>query len=164
MVSRRRLLLAAVPIALVIGPAVSAAAPPVSIAPPAIDGLVLLDGAVNCREGDWENVPDRIDVNWTRDGAPIAGADGRQYAIAEQDIGHQLRCVETAFEGTAKATATSAAVIPHATAATAQPGPDGCGGPQVPPARRERRASPAQQARPARPAPPLAERDPQRAA
>ena len=87
MVSRRRFLLAAVPIALAIGPAVSAAAPPVSTAPPAIDGLVLLGGTVNCREGGWENVPDAVNVSWTRDGAPIAGADRRQYAIAEQDVG-----------------------------------------------------------------------------
>ena len=59
-----------------------------------------------------DSVLDAIDVNWTRDGAPIAGADGRQDTIAEQEIGDRLRGVETAFERTAKATATSAAVIP----------------------------------------------------
>ena len=86
-VSRRPFLLAAVPMALAIGPAVSAAAPPVSTAPPAIDGLVLLGGTVNCREGGWDSVPDAINVSWTRDGAPITGADRRQDTIAEQDVG-----------------------------------------------------------------------------
>jgi hypothetical protein len=40
--------------------------------------------------GTWTSPPESYEFQWLRDGAPIAGATGRDYLVQTADVGHEL--------------------------------------------------------------------------
>ncbi len=47
---------------------------------------------LSCSTGSWSNEPTRFVYAWARDGAPVAGATSRSYAVRAADRGHALSC------------------------------------------------------------------------
>mgnify|MGYP000454001801 CR=1 FL=1 len=46
--------------------------------------------------GQWSPAPEDVDYQWSRDGAPLAGATGRRYVPTPADLGHTLTVEATA--------------------------------------------------------------------
>jgi hypothetical protein len=100
---------------------------PEPAAAPSLVGTVRARSWVTCDPGRWRNHPDRHAYAWTLDGAPIAGADGRDLPLADAYAGHRVGCRVTARNVAGAATAAS----DDAVVAVAQPSP-GDGGSSTP--------------------------------
>ncbi len=92
-------------------------------APPTILGKPEVGAILTCAKGSWTGNPEpTFTYQWLRDGAAIAGATSRIYAVQTVDQAHALECEVTAsnFEGTV--TALSASLeIPAETPANVEP-------------------------------------------
>jgi hypothetical protein len=77
-----------------------------------------------CQVGIWEGKPSSFAYRWLRNGTPIAGAEAKQYVIAEEDEGTALQCEVTATNagGVGHAVSPAAAVSPVPAVALPAPG------------------------------------------
>lgn len=98
----------------VYGNFVDAPCPPVNTAAPAISGTAQAGQQLGCSNGTWTGRGMTFAMQWTNDGADIAGANGANYTLADSDAGHQIACRVTATDPDGSASATSAAVTPSA--------------------------------------------------
>ena len=66
---------------------------------PEVSGDAIEDAVLTAdlsRIADWDGFdPNRITVQWTRDGLPIAGATGLTYTLAQADVGAEIHIVAT---------------------------------------------------------------------
>jgi Carboxypeptidase regulatory-like domain len=107
------------------GPPVAMPTPPVDTTLPAVSGTPAVGHGLFCADGLWTGRPvPAFTFQWLRDGAPIAGAMGSSYQVADVDAGASLACQVTARNDAGEQGATSLAVeIPASIAtATATPG------------------------------------------
>ena len=90
--------------------------PPVDSAPPVVSGGVAAAAAyagekLACSTGAWSSAPTAFSYQWTRNGAPLAGATSQSYVVAASQLGGSLACAVTASNaGGAGTPAVSAAV------------------------------------------------------
>lgn len=90
--------------------------PPVDSAPPVVSGGVAAAAAyagekLTCSTGAWSSAPTAFSYQWTRNGAPLAGATSESYVVAASQLGGSLACAVTASNaGGAGTPAASAAV------------------------------------------------------
>jgi hypothetical protein len=90
-------------------------APPSNTALPSINGTPAAGKVLSCTPGTFSGDGTIAHaLQWLRDGAPIAGATGGQYAVALADRGHAISCRDTASSIYGSAAATSASVNPPA--------------------------------------------------
>lgn len=87
---------------------------------PTIDGARRYDHTLVLSPGRWSRHPDRVRVQWLRNGRPVKGATGRRHHLGLQDFGKRISVRLTARkQGYRKAVATSRRTvrIMHRTAA-----------------------------------------------
>ncbi|MBM9458405.1 carboxypeptidase regulatory-like domain-containing protein [Nocardioides sp. zg-536] len=85
---------------------------PTNTKAPAISGIAKAGAELTAVTGGWSLDGLTYDVQWHRDGNPIAGATTAKYKVAKADVGKKLTItVATKRNGYATATATSAPVI-----------------------------------------------------
>jgi hypothetical protein len=90
------------------GPAAPVVSPPVSIralvvpvasTTPAVYGTPMPTQQLQCVGPAWEGVVDSVTDAWQRDDVAIPGATDWHYTLVAADLGHTVRCVETAHNG-----------------------------------------------------------------
>lgn len=85
---------------------------------PAVVGTARLGETLRADAGSWVPTPDRLALQWLRDGMAVAGATGATYAVGPADVGRRLAVrVIAAHLDHRDATATSAPSAPVARAA-----------------------------------------------
>ena len=85
---------------------------------PRIDGEPVVDATVTADPGSWSPAPDTFTYQWLADGAPVAGATGRQLTPGASLVGTALSVQVTAAKaGFADVSVTSPATTPVAEAA-----------------------------------------------
>ncbi|MEV6812876.1 family 43 glycosylhydrolase [Micromonospora sp. NPDC051296] len=72
------------------------ASAPVAKDRPEIDGAAKVGKVLSATPGEWNQRGLTFEYQWLRDGVPIAGATGRQYAPQVADVGHRLSVQVTA--------------------------------------------------------------------
>jgi hypothetical protein len=86
----------------------------VLLRPPSVSGRPLPGHVLRCSRGVWAGLPTVFAYNWSRDRAPIAGANARTYRVRRRDRGHMLACRVTASQGgTVSSTSRSVRVRPR---------------------------------------------------
>ena len=92
---------------------------PVNTARPAVNGTPAVGNVVTADQGRWSNASGaRFELQWLRDGAPVAGATRGEYTVTGADVGARLSVRVTArVEGREAVVATSA----EATVGTVRP-------------------------------------------
>ncbi|HWI71878.1 MAG TPA: hypothetical protein VNT55_07985, partial [Baekduia sp.] len=99
---------------------------PRSIAVPTLKGEGVVGGQLSCRAGTW-STSGTSTITWLRDGAAIAGATGKDYVIAADDLGHAVGCRETMANAAGSASADSATLSIALAAPTLQAAPQVAG-------------------------------------
>ncbi len=80
--------------------------PPTNTSPPTITGTAQQGKTLTEHHGEWLNFPTGYSYQWLRCNssgascASISGATGEAYVPVAEDVGHELRVAETAFNGT----------------------------------------------------------------
>ena len=69
---------------------------PVNTAAPRISGTAKAGSTLFCSKGTWTNSPTRYAYSWSRDGTPIAGADGATYQVQTADEELTITCTVSA--------------------------------------------------------------------
>ena len=109
---------------------------PIAIGLPPLSGSAGVGGQLTAAPGQWDGAPTGYDYRWLRcdvdgaDCAPVAGATGSAYPLADGDAYHRMRVEVTAANGSGSTVARSApsAVVADAAGRTAPPpGPTGGG-------------------------------------
>ena len=96
---------------------------PSNESPPVISGSTSVGSTLACAPGAWFSAPTALNYSWSRDGTPVAGADGDTYTITTADEGHALTCLVTASNAAGEATAASAPTsVPAPTSPASTPG------------------------------------------
>ena len=104
--------------------------PPVDSAPPVVSGGVAAAAAysgetLECSTGTWSGEPTAFSYQWTRDGAPLAGATSQSYVVAAGQLGGSLACAVTASNaggpGTPAASAAVAVIPPPPSSGGSRP-------------------------------------------
>ncbi|TDN91432.1 carboxypeptidase regulatory-like domain-containing protein [Microbacterium sp. BK668] len=91
---------------------------------PLVTGAPVVDGELTVDPGAWGPAPVQLGVQWTRNGAPILGADGLSYRPTADDLGATLRAAVTGSKpGYSTATVTSAGATVVAATLTPTPTP-----------------------------------------
>lgn len=81
---------------------------PVNTVLPAITGNAIEGETLTCSNGTWTNAPDAYAHQWSRDGAPIAGATANTLVLTVDDVGAVMTCTVTTTNEGVSAFATSA--------------------------------------------------------
>ena len=68
-------------------------APPVSLAPPGIEGRAEVAATLHCARGTWTGSPTLYTYRWIRDGQPAPDATSADYVVGQADRGATIRCV-----------------------------------------------------------------------
>lgn len=90
-------------------------AAPSNTSPPNVTGTARDGQLLTVHDGSWSNSPSSYSYRWLRcdsNGggcAAIGGANGRQYTVTSQDVGHRLRADVTATNAGGSGTASSSA-------------------------------------------------------
>lgn len=90
------------------------ASPPANTVAPAISGAPVEGETLEASSGDWTAAPTAFAYQWTRDGAPIAGATASSYVLTAADAGAAIACTVTATNGAGSSSASSASVTASA--------------------------------------------------
>ena len=76
---------------------------------PSIDGVRRYDHTLVLRHGEWSRGPDRVRVQWLRDGDPVKGATAQRHHLGLQDFGKRISVRLTAVkEGYRRSVVTTA--------------------------------------------------------
>ncbi len=87
------------------------AATPQNMTPPSLTGTPTIGATLTCATGTWSGAPTpSIEVQWLRDGQPVAGANQATYAVGAADVTSSLACRVTATNVGGSVNATTAAV------------------------------------------------------
>jgi hypothetical protein len=84
---------------------------PTNVTLPSAFGVPRVGETMGCAYGAWSGDPaPTFSLRWSRDGAPIQGADAETYKVKATDQGHVLHCQVTAINTAGAHTATSPGV------------------------------------------------------
>lgn len=99
-------------------------APPSNGAAPSLTGTALVGGTLRCDTGQWAGSPTGFTITWLRDGVPIPGANGPDYAVSVADQGRTLSCqvIATNPGGDSSAVTSAGITIPAPPPPTSAPG------------------------------------------
>ena len=75
-----------------------------------------------CQAGDWNGEPNAFAYQWLRNGAPIPGAEAKQYVVQGADAGTVLQCEVIATNAAGKGFALSGPAVVSPAPATPPPG------------------------------------------
>jgi hypothetical protein len=82
---------------------------------PKLTGTAAVGRELTLSVGSWSPTPTSYEIQWLRDGAPIAGATSTRYTIVDADYGHRLSAnvtpVKTDYVKKARATNLTATVV-----------------------------------------------------
>ncbi len=71
---------------------------PYNVSAPVISGDIYEGGIITCTAGSWTGLdPITYLYVWTRDNISIPTASGLFYTVTEDDLGHEIQCLETAY-------------------------------------------------------------------
>jgi len=104
---------------------------PVAVSLPPLSGTASVGGQLAAAPGEWDGAPTAYDYRWLRcdgdgaDCAPVAGATGSTYPLADGDAYHRMRVEVTAANGSGSAVArsTPSAVVADGAGRTSPPSP-----------------------------------------
>ncbi|HTQ67921.1 MAG TPA: hypothetical protein VMI13_04460 [Solirubrobacteraceae bacterium] len=104
---------------------------PVNISPPTVTGTAQQGKTLTEHHGEWTNTPNSYTYQWRRCNSSgsscssIGGATGETYLVTSEDVGHELRVAETAYNFGAPSapedSSATAVVLPAAPVATTVP-------------------------------------------
>lgn len=87
--------------------------PPITLAPPTVDGMAETGSVVTCINGQYTspNASNTFTYQWRRDGVNIAGQTAATYTIVQADVGHLLSVVETPSNSSGAGSANASAAV-----------------------------------------------------